>query len=45
MHFAVSTELVMMTTKLAGNGTFFLPFNQDVTNPLNPLGFSTSYLW
>ena len=45
VHFAVSTEQVYMTTKLAGTSTFFLPFNQDVTNPVNPAGFSTSYLW
>ena len=27
VHFAVSTDLVYMTTKLAGEDTFFLPFN------------------
>ncbi|MCZ2292588.1 MAG: DEAD/DEAH box helicase family protein [Burkholderiales bacterium] len=27
VHFAVSTELVYMTTRLAGEETFFLPFN------------------
>lgn len=27
VHFAVSTELVYMTTKLDGDKTFFLPFN------------------
>ena len=27
VHFAVSTDLVFMTTKLAGDETFFLPFN------------------
>ncbi|AIZ65362.1 restriction endonuclease subunit R (plasmid) [Hymenobacter sp. DG25B] len=45
VHFAVSTEQVYMTTKLAGAGTFFLPFNQDVVNPPNPTGFATAYLW
>ncbi|GAA4020431.1 DEAD/DEAH box helicase family protein [Hymenobacter fastidiosus] len=45
VHFAVSTEQVYMTTKLAGAGTFFLPFNQDVVNPPNPAGFATAYLW
>jgi type I restriction enzyme R subunit len=27
VHFAVSTDLVFMTTKLAGDATYFLPFN------------------
>lgn len=27
VHFAVSTDLVFMTTKLAGDETYFLPFN------------------
>jgi type I restriction enzyme, R subunit len=27
VHFAVSTDLVYMTTKLAGDETYFLPFN------------------
>lgn len=27
VHFAVNTDLVFMTTKLAGKDTFFLPFN------------------
>ncbi|WP_299826011.1 DEAD/DEAH box helicase family protein [uncultured Pontibacter sp.] len=45
VHFAVSTEKVAMATKLAGLKTFFLPFNQDVENPVNPNGFKTEYLW
>lgn len=45
VHFAVSTEQVAMTTKLAGAATFFLPFNRDLENPANPNGFATSYLW
>jgi type I restriction enzyme R subunit len=45
VHFAVSTEQAYMTTRLAGAGTFFLPFNQDVVNPPNPAGFATAYLW
>ena len=28
VHFAVDTEAVFMTTRLAGNATHFLPFNQ-----------------
>lgn len=45
VHFAVSTELVKMTTRLSGDKTFFLPFNKDIENPVNPDGFSTEYLW
>ncbi len=44
VHFAVSTEKVAMTTKLAGERTFFLPFNQDIENE-NDNGFATEYLW
>jgi type I restriction enzyme R subunit len=45
-HFAVSTEEVKVTTRLAGESTFFLPFNQDIKNPVNEqTGFSTAYLW
>jgi type I restriction enzyme R subunit len=29
VHFAVDTEQVFMTTKLAGNATRFLPFNRE----------------
>lgn len=50
VHFAVSTDEVYMTTKLAGPKTFFLPFNKghadgSAGNPPNPNGYSTSYLW
>ncbi|MGJ9371688.1 type I restriction endonuclease subunit R [Nesterenkonia sp. CF4.4] len=51
VHFAVDDDQVHMTTKLAGDKTYFLPFNrgQDETgaagNPPNPYGASTSYLW
>lgn len=50
VHFAVSTDEVYMTTKLAGAKTFFLPFNKGRTdgsagNPPNPNGYATSYLW
>lgn len=47
VHFAVSTEKVMMTTRLAGDKTRFLPFNQDVDNPPSegPSGYATDYLW
>jgi type I restriction enzyme R subunit len=49
VHFAVSNSEVWMTTRLAGQETYFLPFNQGddgrAGNPLNPDGSSTSYLW
>jgi type I restriction enzyme R subunit len=47
VHFAVSTEKVSMTTKLAGEKTYFLPFNLDIDNPPNTTdnSFSTEYLW
>ncbi len=49
VHFAVSTDEVYMTTKLAGQKTFFLPFNKGnhggKGNPHNPNGFATEYLW
>ncbi|MEU6121859.1 type I restriction endonuclease [Streptomyces sp. NPDC047123] len=50
VHFAVSNDEVWMTTKLAGDKTFFLPFNRGTEdggagNPLNPNGSPSSYLW
>jgi len=49
VHFAVSDSEVMMTTRLAGPGTRFLPFNKGDDggkgNPLNPNGHRTAYLW
>jgi len=49
VHFAVDTEEAYMTTKLAGKGTVFLPFNKGnnggAGNPVNPNGFRTAYLW
>ncbi len=49
VHLAVSNREVQMTTRLAGAGTVFLPFNQGdnggAGNPLNPAGHPTSYLW
>ncbi len=50
-HFAVDTEVVWMTTRLAGNATYFLPFNQGhdggAGNPPDPQGriYRTAYLW
>jgi len=50
VHFAVSTDEVYMTTKLAGSKTFFLPFNKgradgSAGNPPNSHGYATAYLW
>ncbi len=49
VHFAVDTERVAMTTRLAGPQTRFLPFDQGhdehAGNPLNPDGHRTAYLW
>jgi len=49
VHMAVDTDEVYMTTKLAGKGTFFLPFNKGVNfgkgNPPNPTGHKSAYLW
>jgi len=49
VHFAVSQSEVMMTTRLAGLATRFLPFNRGnhgaAGNTPNPDGFATSYLW
>jgi type I restriction enzyme R subunit len=49
VHFAVSDSEVMMTTRLAGTDTRFLPFNQGDDggkgNPVNPNGHRTAYLW
>ena len=55
VHFAVNQFEVAMTTKLAGDSTFFLPFNQgtreggagnDQPLPVNgEEGIATGYLW
>ncbi|WP_166210782.1 type I restriction endonuclease subunit R [Cognatiluteimonas telluris] len=49
VHFAVSQAEVMMTTRLQGPATHFLPFNRGnqgaAGNAPNPDGFATSYLW
>ena len=49
VHFAVSNAEVMMTTRLNGPTTSFLPFNRGHDggkgNPPNPNGHPTSYLW
>ena len=51
VHFAVDTEAVRMTTRLAGNATHFLPFDKGCEggagNPPDPAGrtYRTGYLW
>ena len=51
VHFAVDTESVLMTTRLAGTATHFLPFNQGCGggegNPPDPAErtYRTAYLW
>lgn len=49
VHFAVDTEQVYMTTRLAGEQTVFLPFNrgdnQGAGNPARDDGYRTGYLW
>jgi len=51
VHFAVDTEAVSMTTRLAGTATHFLPFNRGCDggagNPPDPGGktYRTAYLW
>ena len=51
VHFAVDTESVLMTTRLAGGATNFLPFNKGCDggagNPPDPAGrtYRTAYLW
>lgn len=55
VHFAVSTDEVRMTTRLAGPATRFLPFNRGNPDgqggagagnpPDDKLGYSTGYLW
>lgn len=55
VHFAMSDSLIYMTTKLAGDSTFFLPFNRGndgaAGNPPGELGpdgqptYPVSYFW
>jgi type I restriction enzyme R subunit len=49
VHFAVDTDEVYMTTKLAGADTNFLPFNKGNNggkgNPIVEENYRTSYLW
>ncbi len=54
VHFAVDLENVYMTTRLMGDKTYFLPFNQGSNgagsvggrgNPTPEHGYATAYLW
>ncbi|EGK11764.1 type I restriction endonuclease subunit R [Psychrobacter sanguinis] len=52
VHFAVSQYDVFMTTKLAGDDTFFLPFNKGTRDggagndiPQDHNRYATDYLW
>jgi len=51
VHFAADTEVVFMTTRLAGSATHFLPFNRGFEggagNAPDPAGrtYRTAYLW
>jgi type I restriction enzyme R subunit len=52
VHFAVSQEEVFMCTRLAGDKSYFLPFNKGTEdggagNPANtdPNAYATEYLW
>jgi type I restriction enzyme, R subunit len=54
VHFAVDQDLVFLTTRLAGDATVFLPFNQGSGGPGRPggkgnppttTGYRTAYLW
>ncbi|MYQ82545.1 MULTISPECIES: type I restriction endonuclease subunit R [unclassified Streptomyces] len=49
VHFVVTESEVRMTTRLAGENTYFLPFNQGkdggAGNPVNEDGPATAYLW
>ncbi len=49
VHFAVDDSEVRMCTKLAGKGSWFLPFDKGhfdgAGNPPNPHGLKTDYLW
>ncbi len=45
VHFAVGIDQVFMTTQLEKEKSFFLPFNRDTENPMNPKGLQSAYLW
>jgi type I restriction enzyme R subunit len=54
VHFAADPDEIYMTTRLAGDRTFFLPFNQGshpgqiicgAGNPQHASGYRTGYFW
>jgi len=54
VHFAADPDEIHMTTQLAGDKTFFLPFNRGSHpgeiqcgkgNPQHPSGYRTGYFW
>ena len=51
VHFVADTESILMTTRLAGKATHFLPFDKGCAgasgNPPDPAGrtYRTAYLW
>jgi len=45
VHFCVDNDEVSMTTRLMGDKTHFLPYNKEISNPPNPNGYRTHYLW
>ncbi len=51
VHFAVDTDVVEMTTRLAKDATYFLPFNKGNNGgagnsvDLEGLSYKTAYLW
>ncbi len=49
VHFAVDPNLAYMTTRLAGDSTYFLPFNRGANggsgNGDHSSGYRTGYLW
>lgn len=54
VHFAADPDEIHMTTRLAGDKTFFLPFNRGshpgeiqcgAGNPRHPSGHRTGYFW
>lgn len=52
VHFAVSQYEVYMTTRLAGDNTYFLPFNKGTSEggagndvPVDSSRYATDYLW
>lgn len=54
VHFAADTDEIHMTTRLAGERTYFLPFNRGSHpgqiqcgkgNPVHSFGYRTGYFW